>query len=173
MFFGGDICRLRAVEPDDADMLYLWENDPEVWSVSGTSAPYSLDALRRFIDEQQRGIYAAGGLRLVIETLRGEAVGAVDLFDFDPANLRAGVGILVYGREHRGRGYASDALAAVERYARDVLHLHQLWCNVGADNAASLALFGGAGYERAGVRRDWQRTSSGGFSDVIFMQKML
>lgn len=173
MIFGGDICRLRAVEPDDAAVMYVWENDPDVWRVSGTTAPYSLEALQRFVEEQQRGIYAAGGLRLIIETRDGEAVGAVDLFDFDPATLRAGVGILVYGEEHRGRGYASDALAAVGRYAREVLHLHQLWCDVGADNAASLALFERAGYVRAGVKRDWQRTPSGGFSDVVFLQKML
>ena len=171
MLLQGKICRLRAVEPDDARTMYEWENDPDVWRVSGTTAPCSLDALLAFIAEQQRGIYASGGLRLIIVAPQGEAVGAVDLFDFDPVNLRAGVGVLVYGGENRRRGYASDALAVVEEYAREVLHLHQLWCGVGADNEASLALFERAGYEISGRRRDWQRTSDG-FVDEVVMQKV-
>lgn len=172
MLLEGEICRLRAVEPRDAGVLCVWENDPEVWLVSGTSAPFSRHAIERFIEEQQYDIYASRQLRLIVENRGGEAVGAVDIFEFDPANLRAGVGILIYGREHRGRGYAAESLRLVGEYARDVLHLHQLWCNVGAENEASLRLFVGAGYERVGVKRDWQRTRDG-YADEILMQKIL
>lgn len=151
----------------------MWENDPEVWRVSGTLAPYSLHDIERFIGEQrQYDIYALRQLRLMIDTAEGETVGTVDLFDFDPANMRAGVGILVYGREHRGRGYASGALRLVEDYARGTLRLHQLWCNVAADNDASLRLFGRAGYTAAGVKREWINTPDG-FVDEVLMQKIL
>ena len=85
MKLSGRAVRLRAVEPDDVALLYAWENDPALWSVSGTLAPFSQDALSRFIERQQHAdIYRTGQLRLMIETLEGVAVGAIDLFEFDP-----------------------------------------------------------------------------------------
>ena len=172
----GNVCRLRALECDDLDAMYGWENDTGVWRASGTTAPFARHVLSRLIDEQRFDIYATRQLRLVIEATDasgrdGTAVGAVDLFEFDPQNMRAGLGILV-AAPYRRCGYAADALAAAERYARETLHLHQLWCGVAADNTASLRLFDSAGYERCGCRRDWLLTADG-WLDEIMMQKLL
>lgn len=175
MHVEGRIVRLRAVEPDDAELLYAWENDPAVWSVSGTTAPFSRAQMLDFIERQQSAdIVRTGELRLMIETVaEGRTVGAADLFDYDPLNGRAGVGILIYGAGDRGRGYASDAVETLCHYGRDVLRLHQLWCDVGADNAASLALFRRAGFVAAGVRRDWLWRPDGGYCDEVMMQRLL
>lgn len=104
----GNLCRLRALEPEDLDAMYGWENDTDSWRVSGTVAPFSRHVLSRLIDEQQFDIYATRQMRLVIESLDGTAVGAVDMFEFDPQNLRAGVGIIV-APPYRKQGYAQDA----------------------------------------------------------------
>ena len=109
----GGICRLRALEPSDLDALYGWENDTDVWRVSGTLAPFSRHVLSRLIEEQQFDIYATRQMRLVVESLAGEMVGAVDLFEFDPHNRRAGVGIII-DAAHRRKGYALAALRALE-----------------------------------------------------------
>ena len=79
------ICRLRALEPEDLELMYGWENDMQIWRVSGTVAPFSRHVLSRLIEEQQFDIYATRQMRLVIEH-DGQAVGAVDLFEFDPHN---------------------------------------------------------------------------------------
>ena len=50
---------------------------------------------------------------LIIQNENMQAVGAVDLFDFEPYHLRAGVGILIHKAENRGKGYAGDALQAL------------------------------------------------------------
>ena len=167
----GNLCKLRALEPEDLDAMYGWENDTDSWRVSGTVAPFSRHVLSRLIDEQQFDIYATRQLRLVIESLDGSAVVAVDMFEFDPQNLRAGVGIIV-APPYRYQGYAQDALQALERYVRDVLRMHQLWCSVGADNEASLALFRKAGYAECGRRKEWLLTSTGAIDEVL-MQKIL
>lgn len=169
----GAICRLRALEPGDLDAMYRWENDTHIWRVSGTTAPFSRHTLMRLIDEQRFDIYATRQQRLVIETSdrdRPEVAGAVDLFEFDPQNLRAGVGIVI-APEMRRCGYALDALRTLEGYCRDTLHLHQLWCEIGADNAASLQLFSAAGYSECGCRRDWI-LSPDGWCDEVLMQKV-
>lgn len=167
----GNLCRLRALEPEDLDAMYGWENDTDSWRVSGTVAPFSRHVLSRLIDEQQFDIYATRQMRLVIESLDGSAVGAVDMFEFDPQNLRAGVGIIV-APPYRNQGFALDALQTLERYVRDVLRMHQLWCSVGADNEASLALFRKAGYAECGRRKEWILTPNGAIDEVL-MQKIL
>lgn len=170
----GAICRLRALEPQDIDVMYGWENDTDLWRVSGTMAPFSRHSLMRFIEEQQYDIYASRQQRLVIEAdVDGEAraVGAIDLFDFDPQNLRAGVGIVI-SAECRKLGYAKDALRTLATYVKNVLHMHQLWCSIGADNDASIRLFQGAGFVECGCRREWILTADGAI-DEILMQKIL
>lgn len=98
-------------------------------------------------------------------------IGALDLFEFDPQHSRAGIGILIHDPHMRGRGFATDALDVVCRYAYNTLGLHQLWCNIAADNPASIALFRSAGFTEAGVKREWIWTSEG-FCDEIMMQKI-
>lgn len=168
----GRTTRLRALEPGDIDLMYAWENDTAVWSVSGTLAPFSRHTLERFIQEQQFDIFQTRQQRLFIETLGGIPVGALDFFELDPINRRAGIGILIHDDALRGKGYASDAVETACRYAREVLNLHQLWCNVGADNEASLRLFRSAGFAEVGVKRDWLWRPDG-YGDEILLQKIL
>ncbi len=169
----GELIRLRAVEPEDIDPMYRWENDPSVWRVSDTTAPFSRHTLERFIEEQQFDLYQTRQQRLIIETLAGrQVVGALDLFEFDPLNGRAGIGLLIYPANARGKGYAKDAVSTVCRYGREVLRLHQLWGNVGATNEASLALFRKAGFTEIGIKRDWLWTPDG-YTDEILFQKIL
>lgn len=169
----GSSIRLRAVEPDDAEVMYEWENDIAIWSVSGTTEPFSRDQIAIFTSSQlDKDIFRTGQLRLMIETLDHHAIGAVDLFEFDPLNRRAGVGILIHDPDLRGQGYGADTLRTLEVYVRRFLGLHQLWCNVGAKNTASLRLFRGAGYEEVGRKRDWQ-WSCEGYCDEIMLQKIL
>jgi diamine N-acetyltransferase len=168
----GRTTRLRALEPGDIDLMYAWENDTAVWSVSGTLAPFSRHTLERFIQEQQFDIFQTRQQRLFIETLGGIPVGALDFFELDPINRRAGIGILIHDDALRGKGYASDAVETACRYAREVLNLHQLWCNVGADNEASLRLFRSAGFTEIGVKRDWLWRPDG-YGDEILLQKIL
>jgi len=172
MILSGRTVRLRAVEPDDVEIMYRWENDPAVWRVSGTLAPFSRYSLMKFVEEQRFDIYRTGQLRLIIENTGGTAVGTLDLFDLAPLDRRAGVGILIYDASQRRQGYASDALAALRDYAREALGLHQLWCNVGADNEASLRLFERAGFVRSGCKRDWTLTPEG-FRDELILQLII
>ena len=100
-----------------------------------------------------------------------EVVGAVDLFEFDPQNLRAGVGILI-DESFRRRGYAKDALLTLERYTKEILHLHQLWCGISSSNTASKALFESAGYCEIGRRKEWTLAGDA-WEDELFFQKIL
>ena len=165
-------CHLRALEPADVDMLYLWENDPEVWRVSGTTAPLSLERIAQFVEEQSYDLYATRQMRLVIEC-EGVAVGTLDIVEFDPQHLRFGIGILIYAPEARRKGYAHAAIDAIAEYARNTLALKQIWASVAADNAASIALFEGCGFTRCGTRTSWLRRADGCYTDQHEYQLLL
>jgi diamine N-acetyltransferase len=164
--------RFRALEPDDIDLLYEWENDAEIWEISNTYEPFSKYALAKYIKESQRDIYESRQLRMIIETLEGKAVGAIDLFDFDPFHFRAGVGILIHDEHDRKLGYATDALRLLCDYAANYLRLHQLYANISADNDASIRLFKNCGFEHCGEKKDWRRTLDG-WKDELMFQKIL
>ena len=156
-----DIIKLRALEPEDVDVLYRWENDTNVWRVSGTVAPFSKFILRRFIDEQRYDIYETRQMRLVIEAKQSHrAVGTIDLFDIDPYNRRAGVGIMIYDKDDEGQGYASSALQALIRYSFQILGLNQLYCNVLSNNTRSLNLFKSKDFSVVGLKREWVLTTT-------------
>lgn len=164
--------KLRPLEPEDLELLYLWENDPSLWQVSNTFAPFSRFILKQYLEESHRDIYEAKQLRLVIENTDQKAVGAIDLFDFDPYHQRAGVGILIYGKEDRQHGYATDTLQVLCKYARETLGLHQLYANIAANNAGSIRLFEKCGFAQCGIKKDWLKVSSG-YLDELILQKLL
>ena len=164
--------RFRALEPDDIDLLYEWENDAEIWEVSNTYEPFSKYILAKYIKDSQRDIYESKQIRMIIETIDGKAVGAIDLFDFDPFHFRAGVGILIHDEKDRKMGYANDSLQLLCSYASNYLRLHQLFANIAADNLASIQLFKNNGFELSGTKKDWRRTLDG-WKTELFFQKIL
>ncbi|MBG8552906.1 GNAT family N-acetyltransferase [Hymenobacter guriensis] len=169
---GNDLVFLRALEAEDLDFLYALENDADVWGVSDTLAPVSRHLLRQYLEHAAADFHQVRQLRLVIASqATKQAVGTVDLFDFNPLHGRAGVGIMVLATERR-QGYAQASLALLLTYARRTLRLHQVYCSVAASNEASQHLFEKIGFSRVGIRRQWLRNTLG-WEDVVEYQYML
>jgi len=85
---------LRALEPEDLEFVYALENDTSVWEISQTQTPYSKFLIRHYLDNAHQDIYEAKQLRLAIcKNDSFEAIGLIDLYDYDPKNQRAGIGI--------------------------------------------------------------------------------
>ena len=134
---------LRAPEPEDLELLYSWENNPEWWEIGNTLAPYSRYLLKEYI---------------------------ADLYDFDPHHRRAGVGILV-DPLYQKNGLATEALELLAEYAFSYLKLHQLFVHIPIGNEPSKALFARCGFTVTGILTDWITTKDG-YSDVLTMQKI-
>ena len=163
---------LRALEPDDLDMVYQWENDLEVWRVSNTHTPLSKFALANYIKGNHRDIWAIREMRLMIEDENHRPVGTVELFDFDPYHGRAGVGIIVYDETNRRQGIATQALEIIAEYALNELGMIQIYANIAASNEASLKLFQKKGFKLIGIKKRWIKTPTGR-EDEHMLQKFL
>jgi diamine N-acetyltransferase len=163
---------LRALEPDDVELLYEWENNREIWRVSNTHTPFSKYILRKYIENSHLDIYQTRQLRLMIERSRDgrkESIGCVDIFDYEPFHARAGIGILIADKANRDKGYATKALEEIVHYAFTQLDLHQLYCNITVDNMPSIRLFENAGFNKIGVKREWIKGENG-FADEMMYQ---
>lgn len=166
----GASCYLRALEPEDLDLLFQIENNTSLWEVSHTLAPYSKYVLKQYLENSHKDIYEVKQLRLVICSKETNTpMGLVDLYDFDPKHQRAGIGIVIFDEALRGKGYAKEAISVVQEYAFEHLDLHQLYAVITGDNEASKRLFSALGYEKTGVKKDWIR-SGGGFKDELIYQ---
>jgi len=167
----GDKINLRALESEDLDFLYELENNADIWEISGTVTPYSKHVLKLYLENAYRDIYDVKQLRLCICSKDRETVGLIDLFDFDPKNRRAGIGIVVLEADKRNKGIGKEAIELLCKYAFSVLNLRQLFANVGEDNKASIHLFKKIGFEIVGVKKDWI-LSEGTFKNEILLQKI-
>lgn len=166
--------KLRALEPSDIEMLYLWENDTDLWQVSDTLSPLSRDILMQYIESAHKDIYEHKQLRLVIDAKDGDAlhpVGLIDLFDINFLHQRASIGIMVYATENRRKGFAAEAIEVLAKYGFEVLNLHQLYCHIPEDNTASIRLFKSAGFEHAGKLKEWCKIFNG-WQDILLMQRI-
>ena len=97
MFIKSQHIYLRALESSDLDLIYSLENDMSIWQISNTITPFSKDIIQLYLQSAQQDIYTNKQLRLLIclnET--NQPIGTIDLFEFDPMNLRVGVGILIF-----------------------------------------------------------------------------
>jgi len=170
MFLKGKHIYLRALEPGDVNTLYTWENDTSIWQVSNTQTPFSKFVLEQFLANQHNDIYTNRQLRL-IACLHGsdDPIGAIDLFDFEPFHLRAGIGILIT-EAFRRNGYASEVLQLVRDYAFNTLLLKQLYCNVGTANEPSIRLFEKNGFVKCGLKENWNRIGDNQFEDEWMLQ---
>jgi diamine N-acetyltransferase len=163
---------LRAPELEDLDLLYIWENEPSIWQVSGSLIPFSRYILKQYLEHAGKDIYEVKQLRLMIQLKSNHRpVGAVDLFDFDPHHHRAGIGILIAESSDRRQGYAREALETVIAYCFNVLHLHQVYCNIAAGNSASIKLFKEAEFVESGTKKDWLFDGST-YEDELLFQKV-
>ena len=166
----GDNVYLRALEAEDLQFLYEVENNPEIWEISGTLTPYSKHVLKKYLEHAHRDIFEVKQLRLCICNKENKRIGLIDLFDFDPKNKRAGVGIIISEEGERKKGAGREALTLLTKYAFSILGLHQVFANVAEDNEASIRLFENLGFQRAGLKKEWTRAGDSYKNEIMFQK---
>lgn len=161
---------LRKIEPTDVPYLYRWENDASAWADGSNHNPLSQHDLRDYVVASTGDIYRDGQLRLIIEKREPgtvnpkpitdnrepgtETLGCADLFEFDPRNRRAEIGLYI-APEYRGKGYAAQVLLQLEQYAFSFLQLRVLYAIVAVHNKPCSELFRSSHYTPSSLLPDW------------------
>ena len=163
----GENIKLRALEPEDLDLFYQWENDSTIWKISQTYTPFSKHILSRYLENAHQDIFTAKQLRLMIEK-DGVSIGTIELFDFEPIHMRAGLGIWIVQESDRRKGYAKEALILMIEYAFFKLQLNQLYCNISASNQPSINLFSSLDFMLIGAKKKWNKSPNGWEDELMF-----
>ncbi|MGN0032284.1 MAG: GNAT family N-acetyltransferase [Candidatus Limimorpha sp.] len=162
----GDIL-LRAAEPYDAETIYNWENDREIWKVSETIVPYSLHTIKEFL-LNNNDLLSQKQLRLMIEGVKGKSqIGCIDIYEYDVFNQRAGIGILI-DKDFRNKGFAKKSVELLLDYCFNILLLKQIYIRTHIDNVFSIKLFESLGFIKCAHRRQWLRTADGFIDELEY-----
>jgi diamine N-acetyltransferase len=165
----GNKVYLRALEPEDLDFILEVENSEEFWEISATKVPYSRYLIKKYLQNSHRDIYEVKQLRLMICNFENQQIGLIDVFDLEPKDRRAALGILMVSETNRGKGYGAEVLTLICNYCFTHLNLHQVYANVTDDNPASIKLFEKNKFEKVGVKKDWI-IANGKFKNEILYQ---
>ena len=165
-FWQGERVRLRAIEPGDAAFFFRCDLDSErgrmldfLWP------PSSMAALHEWIEKESRRKMEDGGFHWVME-VGGEAVGTIATHHCNPRSGTFSYGVDV-AHEHRGKGYAGEAIRMVVRYYFHELRYQKVTTSVHADNPASIRMHEKLGFQREGVLRRMVFTG-GRYVDEIY-----
>ena len=164
---------LRALEPEDLELLYSIENDTTLWSVSQERSHYSKFVLKQYLASQPADIFQLGELRLVIcENITQKPIGLIDLTEFSPIDGRAEISICLLS-DYRGRGYGKAAIQEIEKYAKEALRMNFLFAKVSKKaNPISMQLFLSMAYEEVAVLPAWHYGKNG-YEDLAIVKKIL
>ncbi|MEU8674439.1 GNAT family protein [Streptomyces sp. NPDC048560] len=148
----GELVRLRAMGPPDAEALWRWNHDPEVMRWMGDGYPQQPELTRKWLEERPRNAY--GDLLLGIEVLEsGQLIGLIRLRDAEPESGSAELDIYLGEKESWGHGYATDALRTACRYGFDKMRLHRIALTVVTENVAAHHIYRKVGFVEEGTLR--------------------
>lgn len=146
---------LRPWRETDAASLFAYASDPDVGPAAGWPPHRSIEESREII----RTVFAAPHTFAVCLAATDEPVGSIGLMPSrcesnrrdDGLELEVGYWI---AKPFWGRGFAPEAVRAMQRYAFDTLGCKALWCGYYEGNNKSLRVQQKCGFAPHHVERD-------------------
>lgn len=148
--FRGRLVRLAAPRQEDAAALARWSHN------AGYLRSVDTDYARPrppAAFEQQAG-EDAHAIEFRLRTLEDDVlIGFVALHSIEWNNRAGLLSIGIGEAEYRGKGYGSDALRLIVRYAFDELNLERVGLDVISNNEAAIRAYERAGFRHEGAMR--------------------
>jgi len=167
----GDKIILRAMTLADQDMLLTILNDAETENfVIGWSFPTSKENQVEWYKNQ---VFNKKDTRMVIVIKdTNEAIGLTGLWDIDWKNRCAITGIKLGGKNTMGKGYGTESIKLVLKYAFEELNLNRIEAIILDYNKASQKLFiDKCGFKKEGLMRE-KIFKQGKYHDVLLISKL-
>jgi RimJ/RimL family protein N-acetyltransferase len=149
----GELVRLRAMEPEDAGNLRAWVNDPEVTEWTSARYPYSLGDEARWLEGLEANAFVPG-VYLSIEAKDGRHIGLCELRNTRPENRKAELAITIGEKDYWNRGYGTDAVRTIVRFAFETMNLHRVWLTTLVYNTRAIACYKTCGFQEEGRLRE-------------------
>jgi RimJ/RimL family protein N-acetyltransferase len=152
--FRGDLVRLVASAKEDASVLARWSEDADYLRAldSDYARPISAHEFAMRLAPEQSD---PNKVEFHLRTLQDDRlIGFVALHSIEWNNGAAMLAIGIGESAYRGKGYGSDALRLILRYAFHELNLHRVGLDVISNNTRAIRAYERAGFQREGTMRD-------------------
>ncbi|MEX0682046.1 MAG: GNAT family protein [Dehalococcoidia bacterium] len=163
----GKLVRLRALELADAERAYRWINDREVTRYLMARYPLSMENEKEWAEAASKRT-GFSDLGLAIETKDGVHIGTCGLHRGRNEDRHAELGIMIGEKEYWNRGFGTDAILTLVRFAFEQMNLNKVTLGVMGFNDRAQAVYARVGFiEEGRSREDYYQ--DGRYWDVIRM----
>jgi RimJ/RimL family protein N-acetyltransferase len=164
----GNLVNLRAPEMSDLERSSTWVNDREVTRFLAFRYQMSLAAEEAWLRDLASKPTSYERVFLAIETKDGAHIGNTNLFEIRPEDRKAKLGIMLGEKPYWSKGYGSDTLMTLLRFAFEEMNLNRVELDVFDFNERAIASYRKCGFIEEGRRR--QALYKGGeYHDVLVM----
>ncbi len=154
--FIGEKVRLAAQNPETDPALYAqWTADSEYLRFLDTdpARPTPARAYKEMIEKRLDREY---NFAFAVRTLADDRlIGFVALWLWSWPDAHGGVGIGMGDPDYRGKGYGTDAMRLILRFAFNEINLERVTLQAVGHNARAIRSYEKAGFELVGAEREW------------------
>lgn len=165
----GNRVMLREYQAEDSAAIRAWVNNSEVTRYLSTRfwAPQTTVDTQEFLSRMLQSSHNAFNY-VIAAAEDGRYIGQLDMFRVDWRLRQGEIGMVIGSAEDRGKGYGTEALLLLARFAFQSLGLERLELEVHMDNAAAKRCYEKAGFVLEGVKRH-AYYNDGHFTDLGMM----
>ncbi|TFG68230.1 MAG: N-acetyltransferase [Anaerolineales bacterium] len=148
----GKNIRLRTLEREHCRQLWQEYEPEQPVATEPTNPGYSVEGAELWFEDMQKA-QGKTQVYLGIFLTDGILTGDIQLANIDWRHRTASLGISITKREHRGRGYATDAVLVLVKYAFEELDLFRLTARTLEHNTAARKVLENTGFIQEGCER--------------------
>lgn len=167
--FVGELVRLTGYQPEtDADLFARSSLDSEYWNIANSSFSHPMTA-RKVKEEIEKEEVNPLEFDFAIRTLTDNVmIGGIELENIEWTHGEAWVGIGICDRNYWGKGYGTDAMDIMLRFAFKELNLHRMSLSVFDINLRAIRSYEKSGFTREGIERKYL-LKGGERMDILYM----
>lgn len=164
----GNLVRLAALQKSDMAQFAEWYSNIAFLRLMnpGIAYPYSIEDEEAWYENQRKNDTI---INFAIRTLaENTLIGSCGLLAINHAASNAELGIGIGDPDFQGKGYGTDAIQVLLKYAFLEMNLHRVALRVFSSNQRAINSYLKAGFTQEGVMREALRRD-GKYDDIVIM----
>ena len=163
----GEHIILRAFERDDAERCYRWMNDPNIVRTLKSRYPIAFQNEMEWLDRAMHSTPSERHFAIERKDDRTH-VGNASIHDIEWVSRTAAFGLFIGEPSAWNRGFGSDAIRTLVRFAFDEMNLRKLRINVFEYNERAKHVLEAQGFVQEGrLRQEFYR--EGTYHDIVIL----
>lgn len=161
----GKLVFLRPIIPADYPLIVRWGSDSEIQELTDGALPENEEECllwhQRFLKDRYGEVWA------IVDASTRQVIGDIELSQIAWRSGQAELRVCIGEKDHWGRGFGSDAVTTLLRYAFETLALREVYLRVYTSNHRAIKSYEKCGFRRAGILR--RSAGRNGWHDILLM----